>query len=421
MGLGFALAFTVLPLLTIATVASLWVLAVARTYGVTRRQAVCLMISLILKINQPIWIVENGEYKESEPKGWPPKIGGPGLVIIRPYNAVIFEQAGRVTRIEGPGEVRLNFDERIKAVIDLRVQSGGFAAENVLTRDRVPLKIVGGAGFRLQRTDDVIPRDPNLQAVVDATRAELSFLIAGRDSQQGSQDASRVMRRSVYNAVYGTKTSENWIDRTKSDAESEIRKVIRTYDFKEIYNLDEAEWDDPEVRETVLEEITRKVTDRLRISARRYGVHVLGASIKTIQIEDTENIGKAYFAALGAEWRKRLTVTEAEAEGAAFNTRARAHSWVMEIASAALEQFRQALLDMPASAQPLSKEILDRYMQVVERLLQNATLDHTTAKRYLETMETLARVSPNTVIAAGMDLANMADYVAPMLKPRGKE
>lgn len=65
----------------------------------------------------------------------------------------------------------------------------------------------------------------------------------------------------------------------------------------------------------------------------------------------------------------------------------------------------------------MPREIVERYLQVAERLLQNILTDHSTARRYLETMATFASVSPNTVIAAGVDIADVTDLLIPGLKP----
>jgi len=418
-GFVFALLITGLPIFLMATVAAKWVLALTRTYAVTNGQAIKLMIALILKINQPIWIVENGEHKEAEPKGWPSRIGGPGLVIIRPYNAVVFEQAGRVTRIEGPGEVRMNLDERIKEAVDLRLQSAGFDAEHVLTNDRVSLRVKGGAAFRVQRVEDLIADDPHLSRLPKRTWQSFTFPIAGRDASRNPQDDSRVHPKSAFNAVYVPKTGQKWVERVQGDAESEVRKVIRTYNFAEIYNLDAQP--EPQVRETVLDEITEKVVERLRATARRYGVRALGASLKTIEIEDIEHVGKAYFMALGAEWRKRTAITDAEAEDQAFASRAMIQQRLILNLSNVMQKLRDALVEQSRTGAAISDEVINRYLQVSERILQNVVTDHATARRYLETLETLARVSPNTIIAAGMDVAHLADFITPELKQPGED
>ncbi len=420
--IGFVLAalLTGLPILAMATVAAKWVLALTRIYEVTNWQAVKLMIAFILKINQPVWIVEDGEYKESEPKGWPAGIGGPGLVIIRPYNAVVFQQAGRVTRIEGPGEVLMGVDERIREAVTLRTQGKPYEAAQVLTRDRVPLKILGGAGFRVQRVEDIESGKLNLNRLSDKARDEISFVAAGRDPDQGSQDANRVLRQSVYNAVYGPRSGQKWYEKVPGDAESEIRKVVRTYNFTDIYNFGET-GTDPALQTKVLDEIAKTVTDALRESAAKFGVRVFGVSIRTIQIEEMDSIGKGYFAALGAEWRKRTAITDAEAEDQAFASRAMIQQRLIMNLSNVMQKLRDALVEQSHAGAAISDEVINRYLQVSERILHNVVTDHATARRYLETLETLARVSPNTIIAAGMDVATLADFIAPELKPPGED
>src|SRR3990172_8562242 len=401
-GLIVALLLTALPVYLQATIAAKWVLALTRIYNITEWQAVRLMMSLILKSNPPFVIVENGEFKESQPPGLLPRIGGPGLVIIRPYNAVVFEQAGRVTRIEGPGEVLMRLDERIREVVELRMQARRVEATQVLTRDRVPFKITAGAGFRLERMEDLMTDDERLRTLPKRTWKSDSFPAAGRDPEQGKRDESRVHRSSVYKAVYGPRSGRKWQDQIQGDVEGELRRAVRMYNFGEIYNLDQP--NDPQVRTTVLDEITERMKEGLRRSSARYGVIVLGASISTIEIDKMQNVQDAYFTALGAEWRKRIALTEAEAEGQAFAGRAKIQQRLM---ADLLQQFREALAEMARSGMAMSADVVDRYLQVSERLLQNVLTDHSTARRYLDTMETLARVSPSTIIAAGMDVAHL--------------
>ena len=420
LGLAFALLVVLLPVYNEATIGARWVLAVTRVYGVTRSQSVRLMLYLLLGINQPVWIAEDGELKESEPKGWPKMIGGHGVVVIRPYNAVVFEQAGRVTRIEGPGMVVMNLDERVKEVVDLRPKSQKYEADQVLTRDRVPLKFVGGVGFRVQRLEDMGQHASGFTRLSAQARDAISFRIAGQAPEQGTQDDHRVLYRTVHRAVYGVRTGQRWFEKVPGDVEGEIRKVVRNLDFRDIYDFVGTPGE-PENRvepnRQVLDEIIRTVVEALRRSTDQYGVFVRGMSVGTIKIEETDNVEKAYFAALGAEWRSRMIRTEAEAEGAAFSARARHHTEGMQALTRTFEDFRNRLLNLPEPASPLAKDIVDRYMQLIEQLLLNASRDRTTARNYLETMEALARVSPNTIIAAGMDIANMSEFIAPQLKP----
>lgn len=413
---AIAALLVVAPIYLEAAFTAHWVLGLTGIYNITHRQATRLLLSLILNANPPVIIVEEGQIKESRPKGWPDKIGGPALVVVRPYNAVVLEQAGRITRVEGPGEIMLRLDERVKAVVDLRPQSCGFEAEQVLTRDRVPLKIKGGAGFRIQRLEDLMQNDPTPVRLPRERWARIGFRIAGRDSEQGVREGAWVHRRSVYDAVYVPKTNQTWIEKAQGDVESTLRRVIRTYDFREIYNLDAGDGAQAGPRRTILEVITEQVTEILRDSARRYGVHINGASIKTIEIGAVSNVKSVYFKALGVEWHQRIAHAKSESEAEAFTQRANVQTQFMAVVNEILVQFRDALFGAAGANPNLAHEVIQRYLQVAEHLLVNILTDQATARRYLDTMATLARVSPNTVIAAGMDISSVSDFVAAGLK-----
>ncbi len=239
----------IFPLVIRAYGAVIWVLALNQIYEIKKRQAFWLTIALTLGINRQVTVIEEGQIKEVSPQGWPVPVGGPALVIIRPYNAVVFEQAGRVTRVEGPGTVLMSFEEHIKDTIDLRSQSATFSADQVLTRDRVPLRVTGGVGFRIQRIEDrVRPTDVARMRSLDG----IAFLAAGRNVARSEGDATHVLRQSVYNAVYGPRTGLKWYDRMKGDVESEMRKAFRTYNFNEKYDLDSPINEQNGIRSTIL-------------------------------------------------------------------------------------------------------------------------------------------------------------------------
>ncbi len=413
LGVTLGTAIIVVPMLMRAYSGVIWVLALNQIYGITTLQALWLTICLILKINRQVIRVENGQVKEIKPQGWPLLVGGPALVIIRPYNAVVFEQAGQVTRVEGPGTVLVAFEERIKETIDLRKQSAGFNAVQVLTRDRVSLRVSGGVGFRIQRIEDrVRPTDVARMRSLD----KIAFLAAGRNTAQSEGDASHVLRQSVYDAAYGPRAGQKFVEQMQGDVESEMRKAFRAYNFNEIYNLDGPINEQNGIRTTILDEILKTVRDALRLSASTYGVHVFGASIKTIQIEQEENVRSAYFAALASEWRQRLRLSDADAENQMLQDRAKIQIRILNEMENVLQKLRAGLQEVANLIPELPPEVVEDYMQVSERLLENVIIDNALARRYLETMETLARVSPNTIIAAGIDVAQMSDFIAPNLQ-----
>jgi hypothetical protein len=89
----------------------------------------------------------------------------------------------------------------------------------------------------------------------------------------------------------------------------------------------------------------------------------------------------------------------------------------MAAVNGVLGQFRDALAQMSGPGQPMPREIIERYLQLAERLLQNILTDHSTARRYLETMEVLASRSQQSVLAAGVNVTEMSDFLTAGIKP----
>ncbi len=100
------------------------------------------------------------------------KIGGPGGLVIRKYNAVMLEQAGRLTRvIRGPAFPSLEPFEKVWDVIDLRPQHWEFPV-NAVTHDGIPIEYEASARFQVGDTDEDIFKAATCKWVRDAWRTE---------------------------------------------------------------------------------------------------------------------------------------------------------------------------------------------------------------------------------------------------------
>jgi hypothetical protein len=72
----------------------------------------------------------------------------------------------------------------------------------------------------------------------------------------------------------------------------------------------------------------------------------------------------------------------------------------VEQIGAVLQQFSTSLATMSGPGQQhIPPEVINRFVQVASRLLENVITDQSAARQYLDTMESLARVSPTTIIA----------------------
>lgn len=85
----------------------------------------------------PSYLVFAGEKVVAQsPAGIMQQFGGPGLAIIKPQTAVVFEHMGTVSRVTGPGTLSdIKMFELSKAVIDLRPQWDTTGVLEVSTQD----------------------------------------------------------------------------------------------------------------------------------------------------------------------------------------------------------------------------------------------------------------------------------------------
>jgi uncharacterized membrane protein YccF (DUF307 family) len=146
MGVIGALLVTGLPLLTVSYASAVYVLALHEVDGVNRWDALRYVLTLILGINLPFMVVENGQAlvtKEARKIG---VIGGPGELIIKQGNVVVLERAAKISRVVNAGIVKLKRKEMIRNIFVLTRQSNSKEIEHVLTKDRIPLTITIGKG-----------------------------------------------------------------------------------------------------------------------------------------------------------------------------------------------------------------------------------------------------------------------------------
>ncbi|HUT18044.1 MAG TPA: SPFH domain-containing protein, partial [Anaerolineae bacterium] len=123
-----------------------WVLAISESLGISAKEARRFVRSQVFASARNYLVVENGEVVSEKPAGVLARLGGPGVLVVRPGNAVVLERGGETTRIVGPGVHRLQRFEIVKrphqgkGIVDLRPQEHNTAAE-VPTKDGIPLEI----------------------------------------------------------------------------------------------------------------------------------------------------------------------------------------------------------------------------------------------------------------------------------------
>jgi regulator of protease activity HflC (stomatin/prohibitin superfamily) len=304
-------------LLAVMLVSSEYILALHEVHGIRRRDALRVLWSLIMGINYPWMIIEDGKVTKSKPEGILPVIGGPGVAAIRAGNAVVFERGGKISQIAGSGLVLLKRYERIRAIFELRPQSETRKTENVLTKDRIPLTVVMGAGFQIEPKEVT---DQRPESFVEPDGEALSEVIG---------TLYKTYKATLEKAVYHAPPS-GWGVMIPGAAQSLLRDVIATYNFDEIFKrVGEVEGEpggfDPDQR--TIKAIENKIMERLSAAALQRGAQVRGIDIREIRIR--EDVLEKMLDWWGAEWKRRIAIKEAEGEGETATIKGEAERAVM--------------------------------------------------------------------------------------------
>jgi regulator of protease activity HflC (stomatin/prohibitin superfamily) len=409
-----------------------WILSMGEVYGVTRGQAMRLLLSMFLHTNYPYYIVEDGEIKQSKPQGLLPLLGGPGKVIIKPYNAVVFERGGEVTRIEGPGLITTGRFELPKEVVDLRKQSVSWTTEQLLTKDHVPLVFHCGVSFRIEQAKET-------------GRQSRDNIPPEQDKRDVISGDYKVYKDTLRRAVYET-TKAGWQATTKGATESQLLQLVREYPLEAFYKLQQGHLIQ---EESIIDKIVQETLARVKKISPIWGVTVSSFRIKSFEApEDIQEKLLEMWAARYAErsklikaetekesiitiseGRRQARVVEARGEGEALTIKAKAArdsaiteaegarksmiargkgqadalARVERVKASAVEALVNQLLQGMREAKKvdIDHQIVERFARVVEQLSSNLVYDDLTAFRYVEALEKIAATDATKTITLG--------------------
>lgn len=411
-----------------------WILSIGELYGVTLGQAMRLLYSMFLRTNYPYYIVEDGEIKQSKPQGLLPLLGGPGKVVIKPYNAVVFERGGEVTRIEGPGLITTGRFELPKKVIDLRKQSVSWTTEELLTKDHVPLVFHCGVSFRIEEAKDT-----------GRQRRDSNQTKQGKRFQNVISGDYRVYEHTLYRAVYDT-TESGWQATTKGATETQLLQLVREYPLEAFYKLQEGHLIQ---EESIIDKIVEETLARVKKISPKWGVTASSFKIRSFEApgDIKEKLLEMWATRysersklIKAETEKESTITisegrgqarvvEARGEGEALTIKAKAarDSVITEAegarqsmiargqgqadALARVERVKANAVEMlvnqllrgmrEAKEVDIDHQIVERFARVVEQLSSNLVYDDLTAFRYVEALEKIAATDATKTITLG--------------------
>lgn len=245
-GFILALVVTLTPLLILAFVSSVFILALHKMDGVSLWDAVVYTVSLILGINQAYIVVENGQAVITKEAGRLGVLGGPGHLVVKQGNVVVLERGGKITRIVNAGVIKLKRLETIRNIFILGLQSKSAEFEHVLTRDRIPLTISMGIKFLIEPASEVEKRtESHITPHGEALTAKLDDGLY--QVYEGTiRKAALMAQRLTFDQLHFSKCEDQicrdievtkWQDVAGSVPEGELRDYIISHDFDELFEL----------------------------------------------------------------------------------------------------------------------------------------------------------------------------------------
>lgn len=259
----------------LAFISAEWVLSLSSGLQISAQQARKYVWDLILQQNLPSVIVDDGQAVTQSPAGILNRLGGPGLLIIRPGNAVIVEAADGTVEIHGPGTAPLKRLAKIKEVVDLRPQENAITVTEVLTKERIPLKFQLNAIFQIEPQADT---DSRPDALMESKHVE--GIISGPYT---------VYKETVFKAGYHV-AREGWKAQTIQAITAALRDVVFGYGIEEIYHhpvaaLAESRYLDTSSREKgqIISALEQELQQKLAAITPVWGVRVTDIGIATIE------------------------------------------------------------------------------------------------------------------------------------------
>jgi regulator of protease activity HflC (stomatin/prohibitin superfamily) len=318
-----ALLLTGLPLLTVALASATYILALHEVDGVSRWDALRYVLTLILGINLPFMVVENGQALVTREAGTINVIGGPGELIIKQGNVVVLERGGKISRVVNAGIVKLKRKEMIRNIFVLGPQSKSDEIRHVLTKDRIPLTISLAMKVQIEPAAEVEKR-PESRIAPDGEALTKKLDDGLYQVYEGTIHKAALMSQSTSFAQRYVEKCEGetcrdveettWQKVAGSLPEGELRDHIMSHRFDELFELvDSAPGEKPEIRvdKRKIYEIEQAILAQIRPTK----IKVLGVLVRGVDIGKIEFRPEAEQLLLnrwGAPWAQQIGLIEAE-------------------------------------------------------------------------------------------------------------
>jgi regulator of protease activity HflC (stomatin/prohibitin superfamily) len=300
------------------------------------------------------------------------RLGGPGKLKVHNDSAVLLEQAGRLTRVVGPGVHSLDRLEKIREIIDLRPRWHPLTVEG-MSREGIPVRCT----------------------------VEIHYQI--NDKGRGAHLATREQpyaysEEAVFRAATGTWLRElesgdhlDWGARIAGSAEGTLRTIMARFPLDRLIQpLEEVSGSEGEAQDSgppPRQAIQQELEATLRDNAAEHGAKILGVALQNIELDDP--VAQQWIETWRAEWEKRrreeLALAKAERERQLARVKAEAQK---EMILAIVDGFQTLAEDSkPISGNVVLLRFLETFEQVVCSPRAFSLLPNT--DRMMNTLQTL--------------------------------
>jgi regulator of protease activity HflC (stomatin/prohibitin superfamily) len=362
-------------------VSTTWILVVSKSFDVSWGQAFKFVASQTFQLSQAAIIVQNGDKASERPPEMLSRFGGPGFLVVGVGNACVLERAGRVTRVVGPGLYPLTRFERLKepllgkGIIDLRPQFVQGVAEEVRTKDGIPLTIKVGESFQIEPKEITDARPESRFLGGDATTP----LLGGPEHPV----YERIVRKAVFN-VPPEGWKSGWFP---SGPIHHLRDVVATYTLNEIFNLDK-----PEEKLSADGRVVQSIEDEVK---NRFAPAASGVWFKELDIREIsmpEELEEKIKQRWAARVERELKIAGAEAERDAMfalsEGRADSLRQLEGVRLIARSNLVDAIQIIASKLPPETRnQVIMGCIDMFQGLAQRAGQDETVAMRYIEAMQ----------------------------------
>lgn len=304
LGLLLGLALVWAGLQAVLFVSSEFVLNLTTGLKISRTEAMSYLLDLFLQRQMPSLIIEEGRIVTESRPGLLGRLGGPGLLIVRAGNAVVMETADGAYQVVGAGVSTMGRFEKIKQIVDLRLQEDTAVVKDALTKDRISLTIQLGFSFQIEPKSDADARPAALEE-----HKHVEGILA---------DTYPVYKESVFRAVYNA-PKDGWQKETCSALMAILRDVIFERNLDDLYDypvslLTENRYPSgrAEQKPLVIIKLEEAVQTRLAAAALNWGVKINHVDIATMEMP--AEIRQMVLAWWQQKWETAIARQEAEKE-----------------------------------------------------------------------------------------------------------